>query len=130
MFFRNFRQLFLKRSSKFIFCGLINLILTNIILQLLLFFNTLTLLATLISQLFNFFFGYFLYSTKVFERAFYKRAYFFRFIFLAIALWNMNWFSISYISNYNISRNIASLLIAPFLGVFSYYFQKRFIFSS
>ena len=128
MFYKILRKLFLKRSSKFIFCGFINVLLTNLILQIMLISKIETIYSTFLSQIFNFLLGYFLYSNKVFEIVNYKKLYLAKFVLLSFLLWNINWISIIYISNYNISRNIASLLIMPFLAIISYYSQKRFIF--
>ena len=53
------------KKSLFLIIGLINVLITNIIIQILLVFFSVT-LSTFVGQLFNFLFGFFLYGKKVF----------------------------------------------------------------
>ena len=113
---------------KFISYGFLNFILTNILLQLnLLIFSTV--LATFISQIFNFVCGYYMYGKKVFRINKLSRLYFIKYFLLSIIIWNLNWLLINFIHSYNISKNLASILLVPFLALFSYFYQKNFVFN-
>ena len=54
------------KKRLFLVIGIVNMFLTNIILQILLFLVS-TFLATVISQIFNFIIGYYFYGKKVFK---------------------------------------------------------------
>ena len=112
---------------KFIYFGAFNTIFTNIILQLLLFLFP-TIFATLASQIFNFSFGFYYYGKKVFGIKSFKKLFFLRYLFLNILIWNLNWILINTINSYNISKNIASLIVIPLLALLSFGFQKNFVF--
>ena len=73
--------------------------------------------------------GYYLYGKKVFGVKSLRNIYFLKYIFLNIVIWNLNWIVINNINSYNISKNIASLILVPFLALISFVFQKRFVFS-
>tara|TARA_Y100000991_G_C21934666_1_gene332414 strand:- start:209 stop:613 length:405 start_codon:yes stop_codon:yes gene_type:complete len=117
-----------KKFLSFIYFGFFNTLLTNLILQLLLLFTP-TIFATLMSQIFNFNFGYYFYGKKVFGIKSLKNIYFLKYILLNVIIWNLNWIVINNINSYNISKNIASLILIPFLALISFVFQKRFVFS-
>ena len=113
---------------KFISYGFLNFILTNLLLQLnLLIFSTV--LATFISQIFNFLCGYYLYGKKVFRINKLSKLYFMKYFLLSIIIWNLNWLLINFIHSYNISKNLASIILIPFLALFSYFYQKNFVFN-
>ena len=114
---------------KFIFFGIINTILTNLILQIGLLSLT-TVLATFFSQTFNFLFGYCIYSTKVFRVGSFKLKFFLKYILLILFSWNASWLTIDYLFSYGISKNLTAVLIIPPLALFSYCIQKYFVFKN
>lgn len=123
------KLIYISKDSKyrFAFFGLINVLLSNIILQILLF-NTSSVKATFVSQMVNFFLGYYLYGKKVFIVRNLKIIVFIKYLILVIILWNMNWILIEYFHSFGISKNIASLVIVPFLALISYVSQKNVVF--
>tara|TARA_B100002019_G_scaffold276649_1_gene275657 strand:+ start:995 stop:1408 length:414 start_codon:yes stop_codon:yes gene_type:complete len=125
-------QLFLfklrdKRKILFIFYGGLNFIITNVILQLNLLFLP-TYFSTLISQIFNMNFGFYTYGFKVFEVRNFSKIYYFKYLVFHILIWIFNWLSINFINNYNISKNLAALIVLPFLALISFVYQKNIVF--
>ena len=118
-----------QKIFKFLFLGIVNTILTNIILQIGLFLFS-TVLATFLSQMFNFLFGYHFYSTKVFKVGSHKLGFFVKYIFMILLVWNLTWITIDYLYSYGISKNLTAILIIPPLAVFSYCTQKYFVFKN
>ena len=116
-------------KSRFIFFGFINIFLTNIILQILLI-STTSIKATFVSQMANFFLGYYFYGKKVFNVRKLKIEIFLKYLILVLLLWNINWTLIDYFHSFGISKNIVSLVIVPFLALISYLTQKYFIFKN
>ena len=117
-----------RKKRLFIFYGLINVLITNFILQAILFIIP-VIFATLISQLFNFLFGFYFYSKKVFKVNLLNNSQVFKYLIMHIFLWKINWFLIEFISSDNLSKNISSLLVIPPLACASYLCQKLFIFN-
>ena len=116
-----------KEKKDFIFLGILNLILTNTLLQILLLLSEIK-ISTLISQLFNIMFGYLLYSKKVFNESKYSFRKFLNYLLLAFLSWNFNWFFIMKLYDLGLSKNLAAIIIAPILASNSYLIQKYFIF--
>ena len=117
----------IQEKKLFIFFGVLNLFLTNIILQITLTFFS-TVVATFLSQLFNLNFGYYIYGKKVFKVNKLKKSYFINYLILNIFLWNINWCIISFLTIFNISKNISALALVPFLALLSYLYQKYVVF--
>ncbi len=118
-----------KTKSKFLFFGILNFLITQIILGLTLLFFPIY-FATFISQTTNVGIGYFIYSRFVFD---FKKKYssenFILYSSYAIFIWLVNWFTIYFINFYfNINKNLIAILILPILVVFSYLVQKHIIF--
>jgi len=111
----------------FIFYGILNTFFTNIILQVILFFFPI-ILSTFISQIFNVNFGYFLYGKKVFQVKYLRKKQYLKYLISNFIIWNINWILISTLNSYNISKNIASLIVLPLLALLSFGFQKNFVF--
>ena len=112
------------QKRRFLFYGAINVVLTNILLQLLLLQSS-TIEATFLSQLFNVGLGFFFYSKKVFLVQQLKKRYALNYGLLALSLWFLNWHLIEVISgNWLVSRNISALILIPLLATFSYLMQK------
>ena len=120
-------MLFKDKKSFFIIFGMINLFLTNLILQVCLFLFP-TILATFISQLFNFLFGFYFYGRKVFIVRVLTKNQFIKYFLLSALIWNLNWISISFLSLYGFAKNIIALTIVPPLALISYICQKNFVF--
>jgi hypothetical protein len=108
--------------------GLLNIAITNGLLQLLLALNLATSLATLLSQLLNLGIGYVLYGTQVFrvERLSQRSAT--AYGGLAMLLWSTNWAGISVLAQLGWSRRQAALALIPLLAAFSYLTQKHLVF--
>ena len=122
-----FKINFDKKVNRFIFYGLLNLFLTNLVIQILLFFID-SIFATLIGQIINCYLGFNFYSYRVFKIKNFKISYLIKYIFLHLSLWNLNWLLIEFFYNYNFSKNMVSLLLVPFLAFLSYFSQKKIVF--
>jgi len=120
-------KIFLQRKYKFIFYGIINVAITNIALQILLFIY-IPIKATLISQTLNFFIGYYFYGSKVFLNKNWKLKQLLKYLILVILLWNLNWLFIELFHSYGLSKNLASIAIIPLLTLLSYLSQKYIVF--
>ena len=121
------KKIKVKKLERFIFFGLINAILTNLILQIMLLFSS-TISAAFVSQFFNFNFGYYFYGKKVFIVRSLNKNSFIKYILLNLLIWNINWLLINFLNSFNISRSLASLILIPFLALLSFLFQKYFVF--
>ena len=124
---RKFILSFSNRKIIFFILGLINVLLSNIILQILLLFNSI-LFSTFFSQLFNFLFGFYFYGKNVFSVRVLNRYHFLKYLFLNIVLWNSNWLIINHFSSLGYSKNLIALLIIPLLALISYSIQRYIIF--
>lgn len=120
-------RIFNKKRYLFIYFGSINVLLTNIIIQILLVFIK-PIFATLIGQLFNFLFGFYFYGKNVFKVSFLQKSHFKKYIFLNIFIWNINWIIISYLNLFGFSKNIIALFLVPPLALISYLSQKYIVF--
>jgi hypothetical protein len=114
-------------NYRFIFFGIFNVFLSNIILQILLL-NTSSVIATFFSQLTNFFIGYYLYGKKVFRLKKLEIRNFVKYFLLVIFLWNINWIIIEFFHSYGFNKSIIALVIFPFLALISYISQKFIVF--
>ena len=120
---------FKNTKNRFIFFGIFNTFISNLILQILLFFVS-SVKATFVSQMVNFFLGYYLYGKKVFGLRILKNEFFWKYLILVIFLWNINWITIDFFNSFGISKNLVSLVIVPFLALISYLSQKYIVFKS
>ena len=120
-------NIFKEVKYRFIFFGIFNVFFSNLILQVLLL-NISSFKATFVSQMVNFFLGYYLYGKRVFRVNKLKIKIFLKYFLLVMFLWNTNWKLIEYFHSFGISKNIASLVIVPFLALISYFTQKYIIF--
>ncbi len=114
-------------KRRFLFYGLFNVFISNLVLQILLLFIS-SIKATFCSQMVNFFLGYYLYGKKVFKFKRLRIENIFKYFILVIFLWNINWILIEYFHSFGISKNIVSLVIIPFLALTSYIMQKYIVF--
>ena len=117
-----------KRTKRlFLIFGIINFLITNIILQISLLFSP-TLFATVLSQLVNFLIGYYLYGKKVFNVSRLNSFIFKKYFILSLILWLLNFGFIELFFYYGMNKNLSAIIIIPFLVSFSYLSQKYLIF--
>ena len=127
---KNISRLHLINNKKFLFLiyGLVNILITNFLLQIFLLFTPIF-FATLLSQIFNLNFGFYLYGSKVFKVKFLGKKIYFKYLSFHLFLWIWNWFLINFIYSFNISKNLAALFLVPFLALISYVYQKNIVFN-
>ena len=127
--FKNKSRFHLNNNKKVLFLiyGLVNVLITNLLLQILLFFFPIF-IATLISQIFNLNFGFYIYGFKVFKVKFLGKKIYLKYLFLHLLICILNWFLINFIYSFNISKNLAALFVVPFLALISYVYQKNIVF--
>ena len=117
-----------KRTKRlFLIFGIINFLITNIILQISLLFSP-TLFATVLSQLVNFLIGYYLYGKKVFNVSRLNSFIFKKYFILSLILWLLNFGFIELFFYYGMNKNLSAIIIIPFLVSLSYLSQKYLIF--
>ena len=114
-------------KKKFLFWGILNFLITNTILQIFLVISSVQ-VATFLSQIFNIFFGYKIYSSKVFKIYKFNAKRLLMYILLASVSWLINLNFINFLSNYGLNKNLAAALIIPLLTIFSFLTQKFIIF--
>lgn len=119
------------RKRRFGIAGILNILITNIILQLSLSAGMSIAISTLTSQIFNGLCGYFLYGTLVFRQG-NSRTWVtpLRYGVMFMGLWFSNWAGISFLHNWVTSRNVAAILMIPLLAILSYITQKYWVFTS
>ena len=114
-------------KRKFLFYGVLNVLLTNFLLQILLLFFS-SVISTFVTQVFNSLLGFILYGKKVFGVKSFIKFSLFKYILLSLIVWNLNWIGINLISQFNISKNLSAIIMIPFLATFSFYFQKNIVY--
>ena len=124
---KNFKLLSKGRKRLFLFYGITNFLVTNSILHLLLLVLPIF-LATIVSQITNLLIGFYLYGKKVFKMNNLTHKELRKYILLASFIWAMNFMSIRFMYEYGMNKNLAAILIIPFLVLISYTFQKKYIF--
>ena len=117
-------------KRRFLVAGVVNIFLTNLLLQLLLVSGLISIGGcTLISQLFNGMVGYMIYGKFVFAsqslRTFSKPV---RYFVLMTSLWLLNWTGIYILQDFNVSKNAGGLLMIIPLAAYSYSLQRRWVF--
>ena len=115
------------RKRRFLGYGALNVLLTNLLLQLLLLVLH-TGLATLLSQLLNVGLGFVLYGKKVFRVERLQKRAALRYGLLALLLWWANWAGITGLAGWGLQRNLAALALVPVLAALSYVLQKAVVF--
>jgi len=118
------------RKRRFLLYGALNVGATNLLLQLLLWLQLATGLATLLSQLLNVGLGYVLYGTQVFQVERLGRRSAGAYALLAVLLWWGNWGGIQGLAAVGWPRNWAALALVPVLAAVSYLAQKTVVFRS
>lgn len=118
------------QKRRFGVAGIINVIITNAILQALLASNIASItVATLISQSINTILGYTIYGKLVFgAKELKQKKPAARYILLMTGMWLLNATGIELGSTFNLNKNIIALLMVPGLAVLSYVAQKHWVF--
>ena len=111
----------------FLVFGIFNLLITNIVLQILLFLIP-TLFATVLSQTVNILIGYFIYGKKVFKLKELNKFIFRKYLVLASILWMLNFFLIQSFFYIGVNKNITAIFVIPLLVGISYLSQRNFVF--
>ena len=119
-----------KEKRKFILAGILNVLLTNIFLQIFLATNLFTIsLSAFLSQLINMILGYVIYSKFIFKvKNLRNHKFIKKYAILMISLWLINTIAIKTISLFGFSKNLSAFMIIPLLAVISYLVQKVWIF--
>ena len=115
------------RKRLFLFYGIINFLITNLVLHLLLLVIPIF-FATIASQITNLIIGFYLYGKKVFKMKNLTYQEFRKYILLASFNWTLNYVSIRFMYENGINKNLAAIFTIPFLVLISYSFQKKYIF--
>ncbi len=110
----------------FLIAGGVNILLTNILLQLLLRIDNLGIIfPTFISQSFNGILGYVLYGKYVFKgKRLRRKIQMLRFYLLMSILWLMNSLGITFAQSIGLSKTFAAIAMIPILASISYYSNK------
>lgn len=118
------------QKRRFGVAGVINILLTNLLLQLLLASNALTIgTSTLISQLFNGILGYSLYGKFVFAAIRMTRLQtILRYATMMTIIWFANSLGITLAERVAIGKNLGALAMIPVLAAGSYAMQKIWVF--
>ena len=111
----------------FLTFGILNFLITNLVLQISLFLIP-TLFATVLSQTVNILIGYFLYGKKVFKLKELNKFVFRKYLLLALILWMLNFFLIQSFFYVGVNKNIAAIYVIPLLVGISYLSQRNFVF--
>lgn len=120
------------QKRNFLAFGIINILITNLFLQLLLTLEIFpTAVSTLLSQIVNMLIGYYLYSIQIFKiKQIFVPLLLFKFAFLMIILWSINSIGIIYFVEIGVSKNIAALLLIAPLASISFLFQRFWVFKN
>ena len=119
-----------KEKRKFLIAGILNVLITNLSLQLFLISNSISIsLATFFSQLINMTFGYIIYSKFIFQINTIKNAQFIlKYATLMTSLWILNTFGIKLGILFDFSENLSAFILIPVLAMISYLIQKLWVF--
>ena len=121
-----------KRGQKRRFgaAGLLNVLITNAVLQILLASNLVAVaMATLISQMINTCLGYAIYGKLVFRaKGLRHHRPLLRYLLLMTAMWLLNAAGIEAGESFGIQRNLAAAALIPCLAVVSFGAQKYWVF--
>ena len=125
--FKYFRLSSMSRKRLFLFYGITNFLITNLVLHFLLLIIPIF-LATIASQITNLIIGFYLYGKKVFKMKNLTYQEFTKYILLASFNWTLNYVSIRFMYENGINKNLAAIITIPFLVLISYSFQRKYIF--
>ena len=118
------------QKRRFGAAGIINVLLTNAVLQSLLASNLVSVAAsTLISQIINSCLGYAIYGKMVFKaKGLRHHRPLLRYMLLMAGMWLMNAAGIEASEALGVNRNLAAAALIPVLAVVSYWSQKYWVF--
>tara|TARA_B100000242_G_C42794614_1_gene369675 strand:+ start:76 stop:480 length:405 start_codon:yes stop_codon:yes gene_type:complete len=123
-----FKELYRSEKIRFLYYGFFNTLITNLILQILLIFSKVY-FATLIAQIFNLLFGFFIYKKKVFRKKYISKNKKVFYIITAFTSWNLNWIIINFLTfDLYIPKNLSAIISLPLIAAWSYLIQKLIIF--
>ena len=114
-------------KKRFLIFGFFNILITNLILQISLFFLQIF-LATFISQIAGTLIGFYLYGKFVFRNSSLSINKLMKYFISTLIIWILNWFGIYFLSTNGINKNVSALLLVPLLASFSYVIQKKRVF--
>ena len=116
-----------RQKKLFLGYGILNFLITNLILQVSLLIIP-TLLATVLSQFLNLIIGFYIYGKKVFKFKKLNNFVFRKYFLLAIILCLLNFGFIELFFYYGINKNLTASVILPLLVLISYLSQKNYVF--
>jgi putative flippase GtrA len=118
------------QKRRFGLAGIINVLLTNFVLQALLASNLVSVTAaTLISQIINTCLGYSIYGKMVFKaKGLRHHRPLIRYLLLMAAMWLLNTAGIAGGEAFGINKNIAAAGLIPLLAMLSFCTQKYWVF--
>ena len=123
-----FKELYRSEKIRFLYYGFFNTLITNLILQILLFFSKVY-FATLIAQILNLLFGFFIYKKKVFRKKYISKNKKVFYIITAFTSWNLNWIIINFLTfDLYVPKNLSAIISLPLIAAWSYLIQKLIIF--
>ena len=110
--------------------GIINVLVTNLVLQVLLASSIVSVTAaTLISQVINTCLGYAIYGKVVFKaQGLRHRRPLIRYLLLMTAMWLLNTVGIEFGDTVGVNKNLAAAGLIPCLAVLSFFAQKYWVF--
>ena len=115
------------KKKIFLVLGLLNFLITNIVLQISLLFLPI-LLATILSLIINIIFGFYLYGKFVFNSDNLNLKKFKKYLLIAFLLWLLNFFFIQTMFYLGFNKNLSAIFIIPLLALLSYLSQKNYVF--
>ena len=118
------------QKRRFGAAGIVNVLLTNLVLQVLLASSIVSVTAaTLISQLINTCLGYAIYGKIVFKaQGLRHHRPLLRYILLMTAMWLLNTVGIEFGATVGLNKNLAAAGLIPCLAVLSFIAQKYWVF--
>ena len=116
------------QARNFFIFGIINLLITNLILQISLLILPIW-ISTLISQIINYILGFYLYGKFVFKKNKTVTKNALKYLIVALFSWKINTifiYLLSYLFGYK--ESIAAIIVIPLLVIYSFIAQKYFVF--
>ena len=126
----NSNNMLLKYKGKkkiFLVLGLLNFLISNIVLQISLLFMPI-ILATTLSLIINIIFGFYLYGKFVFNSDILNIKNFRKYLLIAFILWQLNFVFIKTMFYLGFNKNLSAIFIIPLLALISYFSQKNYVF--
>jgi len=120
------------RKRRFGAAGLVNVAITNLVLQALLSSSAASVLvATLVSQALNTVLGYSIYGKVVFRaKGLRNHRPAIKYLVLMTVIWIINSFIIKALAHHGFNRNVAAATAIPLLAMLSYAGQKIWVFKA